>query len=149
MLLNYGAGEDSWESLGQQGDPASPCYRKSVLNIHWKEWCWSWNSNVLNTWCEELIHSKRPWCCERLKAGGKGDERGWDGWTASPTQYTWVWVGSGCWWWTGRPGVLQSMGAQRLGHGWASELNWSRFKVIVIFLKGFPGGSVVNNLPVM
>ena len=63
---------------------------------------------------------------ERLKAGGKGDDRGWDGWMASPTQCTWVWVNSGSWWWTGRPGVLQSMGSQsrtRLSD-W-TELNWA------------------------
>ena len=59
---------------------------------------------------------KRPWCWERLKAGGEGDDRGWDGWMASPTQQTWVWVNSGSRWWTGRPGVLQSMGSQRVGH---------------------------------
>jgi len=57
---------------------------------------------------------KRPWCWERLKAGGEGDDRGWDGWMASPTQWTWVWVNSRSWWWTGRPGVLQSMGSQRV-----------------------------------
>ena len=62
----------------------------SVLGIHWKEWCWSWNSNTLAIWCEELTHLKRPWCWERLKAGGEGDDRGWDGWMASPTQWTWV-----------------------------------------------------------
>ena len=71
--------EDSWESLGWQGDPTSPSKRKSVLNIHWKDWCWSWNSNTLATWCEELTHLKRPWCWERLRAGGEGDDRGWDG----------------------------------------------------------------------
>ena len=85
-------------------------------------WCWSWNSNTLATWCEELTHLKRPRCWERLK-GGEGDDRGWDGWMASLTQWTWVWAGSGSWWWTGKPGVLQSMGLQRVGHDWASELN--------------------------
>ena len=84
MLLNCGVGEDSWESLGLQGDPTSPSYSKSVLNIYWKDWCWSWNSNTLATWCEELTHWKRPWCWERLKAWGEGD-RGWDGWMASPS----------------------------------------------------------------
>ena len=59
---------------------------------------------------QELTHWKRPWCWERLKAEGEGDDRGWDGWMASPTQWTWVWVSSGSWWWTGKPGVLQSMG---------------------------------------
>ena len=68
---------------------------------------------------------KRPWCWERLRAGGEEDDRGWDGWMASPTQWTWVLVGSGSWWWTGRPGVMQSMGSQRVGHDWATtQLNW-------------------------
>ena len=67
---------------------------------------------------------ERPLCWERLKMGGGGDDRGWDGWMASLTQWTWVWVKSGSWWWTGRPGVLQSMGSQRVGHDWATELNW-------------------------
>ena len=76
--------------------------RHIVLNIHWKDWCWSWNSNTLATWCKELVHLKRPWCWERLGAGGEGDDRGWDGWMASLTQWTWVWVNPGSWWWTGR-----------------------------------------------
>ena len=125
MLLNCGVGEDSWESLGLQGDPTCPSWRKSVLNIHWKDWCWSWNSNTLATWWEKLTHLNRPWCWERLKAGGAGDDRGWDGWMASSIQWTWVWVNSRSWWWTGRPGVLQSMGLQRVGHDWATELNWA------------------------
>ena len=96
MFLNYvGVGEDSWESLGLQGDQTSQPQRKSVLNIHWKDWCWSWSYNTLATWCEELTHWKRPWCWERLRAGGEGDDRGWDGWMASPTWWTWVWASSG------------------------------------------------------
>ena len=90
--------------------------KKPVLNIHWKDWCWSWNSNTLANWCEELTHWKRPSCWERLKAGGEGDKRGWDAWMASPTQWTWVWANSRSWWWTGRPGMLQSMGLQRVRH---------------------------------
>ena len=74
---------------------------------------------------EEQTHLKRPWCWERLKAGGEGDDRGWDGWMASPTQWTWVWVNSRSWWWTGRPGVLWFMGWQRVGYDWATELNWT------------------------
>ena len=89
----------------------------------WREWCWSWNSNTLATSCEELIHWKRPWCWEGLRAG-EGDDRGWDDWIASPTQWTWVSVNSRSWWWTGRPGVLQFMGSQLVGHNWATELNW-------------------------
>ena len=67
----------------------------------------------------------KDWCWEGLRAGGEGDDRGWDGWTASLTQWTWVWVNSGSWWWTGRPGVLWFMGSQRVGHDWATELNWT------------------------
>ena len=77
-----------WGFLGLQGDPTSPAYRKSVLNIHWKDWCWIWNSSPLVTWWEELIPWKRPWCWERLKAGGEGDYRESDGWMASPTIWT-------------------------------------------------------------
>ena len=98
MLLNCHVGEDSWESLGLQGDPPSPSQRKSVLNIHWKDWCWSWSSNTLATWCEEPIDWKRPWYWERLTAGREGDDRGWYGWMSSPTQWTWVWANSGKWW---------------------------------------------------
>ena len=68
---------------------------------------------------------KRPWCWEGLGAGGEGDDRGWDGWMASLTRWTWVWVDSGSWWWTGRPGVLRFMGSQRVGHNWATDLNWT------------------------
>ena len=71
MLLNCGVGEDSWESLGLQGDPTSPSQQRSVLGVHWKDWCWSWNSNTLATSCEELTHWKRPWCWE----GGIGGRR--------------------------------------------------------------------------
>ena len=102
-------------------------WRKSILNIHWKDWCWSWNSNTMATWYKELTHLKRPWCWERLKIGGEGDDRGWDGWMASPTPWTWVWVGSGNWLWTGKPGVLWFMGSQRVRHDWATELNWSEY----------------------
>ena len=122
MLLNCGVGEDSWESLGLQGDPISPFWRRSVLRVHWKDWCWSWNSSTLATWCEELTHLKRPWFLERLRAG-EGDDRGWGGWMASPTQWTWVWVNSGNWWWTGKPGMLRSLRSQRVSHDCVTELN--------------------------
>ena len=122
MLLNCGVGEDSWESLGLQGDPTSPSWRRSVLGVHWKDWCWSWNSNTLATWCEELTLWKRLWCWERLEAGGEGDDRGWDSWMASPTRWTLVWVNSGRWWWTGRPSVLRFMGVAK-SRTWLS--NWT------------------------
>ena len=89
--------KDSWESLGLQGDPTSPFCRRSVLNIHWKDWCWSWNSNTLATWCEELTHWKRTWCWKRLKAGGKGmTEDEIVGWHHCLNGR--VWVGSVSWW---------------------------------------------------
>ena len=75
---------------------------------------------------QRMTHWKRPWCWERLKAGGGGDDRGWDDWMASPTQWTWIWVNSGSWQWTGRPGMLQSMGLQR--DEWVTELNWTELK---------------------
>ena len=95
------------------------------LNFTLKQGCWNWNSNTLATWLEELTEWKRPWCWERLKVGGEGDDRKWEGWMASLTQWTWVWVSSGSWWWIGKPGMLQSMGSQRVRHDWATELNWT------------------------
>ena len=174
--------------------------KTQIINSHhWKDWCWSWNINILAIWCKELTHWNWliPWCWERLRAGGEGDDRWRDGWMASPTQWTmhlsprawwgrvgviggndlsskllcfhsragvliqphmsgksvfryllwgffydtyikqgcylqrsllisnWLWVNSGGWWRTGRPGVLQSMGSQRVRHDWATELNWT------------------------
>jgi len=108
-------------------------------------WCWrkllrvTWttrrsNQSILKeisprislaTSCEELTHWKRLWCWEGLGAGGRGDNRGWDGWMASLTRWTWVWMNSGSWWWTGRPAVLRFMGSQRVRHDRATELNWT------------------------
>ena len=144
--------------------PCFPIYLpwKSVLNVHWKDWCWSWNSNPLATWFEELTHWKRPWCWERLKAGGEGDDRRWAGWMALLTQWTWVWVSSRSWWWTGKPGVLQSMGSQRVGHNSATELNWTSFRIdwfdllaihrtlkspFIIYLAYFTQHNVPKNYP--
>ena len=78
----------------------------------------------LATWCKELTHWKRLWCWEILKAGGEGDDRKWDGWMASLTRRTWVWESSGSWWWAGKPGLLQSMGPQRVEKDWVTELKW-------------------------
>ena len=109
----------------------SPLDCKEIQPVHPKgdqSWMFTGRTNVeaetlntLATWCEELTHLKRPWCWERLRAGGEGNGRGWDSWMASPTQWTWVWVNSGSWWWTGRPGMLRFMG---VGQDWATELNW-------------------------
>ena len=95
------------------------------------------NSNTLaNSW-EELTHWKRPWSWEGLGAGGEGDGKGWDGLMSSPTRWAWVWVNSRSWWWTGRHGMLRFMGSQRVGHDWATELNWYNLcyiKYVSIFL---------------
>ena len=105
----------------KEAQPVHPKGDRSVLGVHWRDWCWSWNSNTLATWYGELTHVRRSWCWERLRAG-EGDNRWWDGWMASPTQWTWVWVDSGSWWWTGRSGVLQFVGSQRVRHNRATEL---------------------------
>ena len=128
--------------------PAHP--KGIVLNIHQKGWCWSWNSNTLPTWCEELTHWKRPWCWERLKAGEEGDDRGWDGLMESPTRWTWVWASSRYRWWTGKPGVLQFLVLQRVGHDW-TELKWPRGKsskfedrIPLFSISGFNGGHLIQ-----
>ena len=99
---------------------------------YWKDWWWSWNCNTLGTWCEELTQWKSPWCWERLKVGGEGDDRGWDGWMASPTWWTWVWVNFGSWW-----GLAC---CSRWGH-WESDtterLNWTELKLCACDILGF------------
>ena len=97
--------------------------------VHWKDWCWSWNSHtvpnwlILNTEMNWLRFLKTIWFLERLKTGWeRGQQR-----MTSRTLWTWVWVNSRSWWWTGRPRVLQSMGSQRVGHDWETELNWIYF----------------------
>ena len=132
MLSNRGAGEDSWESLGLQGDQTSQSLRKLTLTIHWKDWCWSWSSNPLATWCKEPVHWKRLWCWERLWAGGEGDDR-WDGWMASPTQWTWIgWtLGVG----NGQGGLACCGSWGRRESDMSEQLNWTeRSKIILLFL---------------
>ena len=122
--------------------------RMPMYMLLWKT-CWNhetdfpkgfrnWEFNSFITSCEELTHWKRLWCWEGLGAGGEGDDRGWDGWMASLTRWTWVWLNSGRWWWTGRPGVLWFMELQRVGHDWATELNWIELK------KGNPQNSSLD-----
>ena len=115
MLLNCHVGEDSWESLGLQRDQTSQSQRKSILNIHWKDWCWRRLMGRLNSLEKTLMQGK-------IEGRKRGDNRKWEGWTASPTQWTRVWARSGRWWKTGKPVVLQSMGSQRVKHDWATEL---------------------------
>ena len=121
--LNYA--DSTWNGLELINIAIYYNLSKSALGFLWKEWCWSWNSSALATSCEELTHWKRLWCWEGLGAGGEGDDRGWDVWMALLTRWTWVWVNSRSWWWTGTPGVLRFMGSQRVGHDWVTELNWT------------------------
>ena len=103
------------------------------LTQNWKDWCWSWSFNTLTTSCKELTHWKRLWCWKRLKAGG-GDDRGRDGWMASLTRWTWVWASSGSWWWTGKPGMLQSMGCKQSDRHHCTVLNWTELIDVRKFL---------------
>ena len=112
MLLNCGVREDSWESLRLQRRSGQLILKEVSPECSLEVLSWSWSSNSLATWCEELTHWKRPWCWERLKAEGEGDDRGWD-WMASLTQWIWVWAGSESWWWTGRPGCAAVHGVTK------------------------------------
>ena len=121
--MNCGAAEDSWESLGLQGGQTSQFLMKSVLNIHWKDRCWSWSSNTLATWCKEPTHWKRM-MLGKIEGRRRRVWQRMNGRMASLTWWKWVWASSGSCWRTGKPGVLQSMGLQRVGHDWVTELNW-------------------------
>ena len=98
----------------------------------------------LQYWCKKPTHCKRPWCWERLKAGGEGDDRGWDGWMASSTWWTWVSISSGSWWWTERPGVLQSMGSQRVRHYLATEQQQSFHKGTTLVIESPAKGPTIT-----
>ena len=104
-----------------------------------EDWCWSWNSNTMATWCEELTHLKRPWCWERLRAGGEGDDRGWDGWMASLTQWSWVWVNSGSWWWTMCLACYGSWGRKESDK--TERLNWIECLILWLCRKSKAPGS--------
>ena len=120
MLSKCGTGEDSSESLGLQEDQTSQSWKTPTVNIHWKEWDWSWSSNTLATWCKEPTHGKRPWCWERLRARGESSNRGWDGWMTSLSQWTWIWVNSGRWERIGNHGMLESKESQTWLSDWTT-----------------------------
>ena len=124
-------GEDSQESLGLQGDPISPCQRKSVLNIHWKGWWWSWNSNTWPPDVKNWLIWKDPDAGKDWRREEKGDDREWHGSMTSVTLRTGVWVISGNWWWTA---CCSPWGLQGIGHDWATELNWSHFDMSYLLI---------------
>ena len=123
MLLNCVVLEKTLESPLDRKEiqPVNPKGNQSWVFIG-RDWSWSWNSSTLATWCEELTHLKRPYCWERLKAGGEGKERGWDDWMASPTQWTFVWEDSRSWWCTGKPGCFNPWDSKDLDM--TEPLNW-------------------------
>ena len=123
MLSNCGAGKDSWESLGLQGDQTRQSQRKSTLNTHWKDWCWSWSSNTLVTDAKSRLIGKdldagKDWGQE--EKGETEDEM--VGWHHQLNGHE-FWASSGRWWRTGKPGMLRSMGLQRVGHYWTIITN--------------------------
>ena len=130
MLLNCGVGEDSWESFGlQRVKPVHPKGSQSWIFIGRTDA--ETETPILWPPDAKITHWKRPWCWERLRAGGEGDIRGWDGWMASPTQWTWVWASSRRWWWTRKLGMLQSIGSQRVRHNWTRKrLNWIHYTLV-------------------
>ena len=121
----------------------NPLDCKEIQPVHSEDQPWDFfgrndakagNSSTSATSCKELTHWKRLWCLEGLGAGGERDDRRWDGWMASRTRWTWVWVNSGSWWWTGRPGLLWFMCSQRVGQDWATELKWTELNIITKFI---------------
>ena len=119
----------------RRANQSSPKGDQLWMNIHSKDWCWSWSSNTLATWCKEPTHGKRLWWWERLRAGEEGDNRGWDGWRASLTQWTRVHANSRRQWRTGKPGVLQSMGLQRVRHDLETEQQYKKIYILHSSLK--------------
>ena len=138
MLLNCCVGEDSWESFGLQGNQTQSILKENSPEYSLEGLMLKLKLQHFGTLCEELTQWKRCWCWERLKAGGERDNRGQDGWMISPTRWTWVWVSSGSWWWTGKPGVLQSMGLQRVRHNWETELNWDKPTANILLNREIP-----------
>ena len=127
MPLNCGAGKDSWESLDSQAGRSNQSILKEINSEYSVEGQMLKLKffSILATWCKELTHCKRPWCWESWRAGEEEGDQRWDGWLASPTQWTWVWTNSWRQWRTGKPGVLQTMGLQshtQRGH-WPTRIS--------------------------
>ena len=135
MLLNCGVGEDSWESLGLQGDQSWVFFGRNDAKAETPVPC--------STSCEELIHWERLWCWEGLGTGGDWNNRRWDGWMASPTWWTWVWVNFGSWWWMGRPGVLWFMGLEE-----SDTTEWLNCTELKWFKPHFSGNTLFVWIPI-
>ena len=125
ILLNCGVGEDFWESLGTARRSNQSILKEISPRCSMEGLILKLKLQYFGQLMLRAAHLKRPWCWERFRAGGEGDDRGWGDWMVSLTQWTWVGVNSGSWWWTGRPGVLRFMGSWRVGHNWATELSWT------------------------
>ena len=129
MLLNSGVGENSWESLGLSRR-SNRWSNQSILREISPEY--SLEGLILKLKLQYFGHLmqrtdslEKTLMLGKIEGGRRRGDLGWDGWMASPTQWTWAWVNSRSWWWTGKPGVLQSMGSQRVRHNWVAELNWT------------------------
>ena len=133
MLLNCGVGEDTWESHSKEIQSVRPKGNQSWIFIGRTdakaETPILWSPDAKSWLSGKDPDAGKDWRWEDI-----GDDRGWDGWMASPTWWTWVWASSRSWWWTGRPGMLKSMGPQRVGHDWATEMNGTEDKTVFSFL---------------
>ena len=127
MLWYCGVGEDSWESLGLQGDQSSQSWRKSALNSHWKDWCWSSKFGHLMQRTDSL---EKTLMLGKIEAGGEGDNRGSDGWIASLIQWTWVWASSESWWWAAKPGICAAVYGVTKGRTRLSDWTELNFKLM-------------------
>ena len=125
MLLNCDVGEDSWESLGLQGDPVHPKGDQSWLFIERTDA--GDELKYFGHLMRKTDSSEKTLMLGKIGGRRRRDDRGWDDWMASPTRWTWVWVRSGSWWWTGMPGMLQPMRSQRVRHNWVTELSEKDF----------------------
>ena len=128
-------------------------YSLEVLIL--KYWYWTWSCSTLATWCKQLTHWKRPWCWGRLKAKGEEGNRGWDGWMPSPTQWTWIWVNSGSWWWTGSLVCCSPCGHKEsdMKCDWTelnwTELNWMKQKIDGFFFSNSLAFSMIQQMLVV
>ena len=133
MLLNCGVGEDSWESFWTARRSSQSILKEISPGCSLEGLMLKLKLQYFGHLMWRVDSLEKTLMLQGLGAGGERDNRRWGGWMASRTRCTWVWVNSGSWWWTGRPGVLQFMGSQRVGHDWATKLNWKRISFVFFF----------------